>query len=292
MMTPEEHDHFAKKAMRNLVGRVLYFEGGPKWITYGELAGEIGYPLPHIGNLFGLNIGKTLGKMGHLFDSKSIDGERVPMLQALAVGSKTKLPSDGLQEFERTYASLSTDKKRDFVQCEYAKIFNFGSKWNHVLADFDVEKAEPGVQTPHQGRRYNPYGSDGSPEHVALRDWVIANPAFFELPEGTIGIPEYPLKSGDKVDVVFTKGEEALLGVEVKSWRSDIDDLQRGIFQCIKYKAVLTAEAKAVGKTAEIDCILVAEGNLGTTLSHLKSKLGVKVIPNCRKALETPKIKA
>lgn len=291
-MTPEEHAHFAKKAMQNLVGRVLYFEGGPKWITYGRLAGEIGYPLPHIGNNFGSNIGKTLCEMGHLFDHITIDGERVPMLQALAVGSKTKLPSNGLREFDKTYAGLPADKKRDFVQCEYAKIFNFGSKWNQVLEDLDVEEAVAGAKAPPQGRQYNPYGSEGSPEHVALRDWVLSNPTFFNLPEGTIGFPEYPLKSGDKVDVVFTKDKEALLGVEVKSWRSDKDDLKRGIFQCIKYKAVLTAEATAADKITVIDCLLVAEGSLGTTLSHLKAKLGVKVIPNCREALRTPKMKA
>jgi hypothetical protein len=291
-MTPEEHVHFAKKAMRNLVERVLNYENGPKWITYGDLAAEIGYPLPHIYNDFGKRIGITLGAMGHLFDPIIIDGERVPMLQALAVGSKTKLPSDGLQEFEKAYASLSTNKKRDFVQCEYAKIFNFGSKWNQVLEALGVENTETGEETLRQRRRYNPYGSEGSPEHVALRDWVIANPAFFNLPEGTVGIPEYPLKSGDKVDVVFTKDKEALLGVEVKSWRSDKDDLRRGIFQCIKYKAVLTAEATAADKIAVIDCLLLAEGSLGTILSHLKTKLGVKVIPKCRVTLGTLKMKA
>lgn len=291
-MTPEEHINFAKKAMVNLVGRVLHYEGGSKWITYGELAAEIGYPLPHTGNLFGLNIGKTLGVMGHLFDPIAIDGESVPMLQALAVGSSNKLPSNGLHEFEKTYKDLSTDKKRDFVQCEYAKIFNFGLNWNQVLEALGVDDVDVGRDQPRQGRRYNPYGSEGSPEHIALRDWVIANPAFFDLPEGTVGLPEYPLKSGDQVDVVFTKDEIALLGVEVKSWRSDRDDLQRGIFQCIKYKAVLTAEATASNKSAVIDCLLVAEGSLGTTLSQLKSKLGVKVIPNCREVLGTPKLKA
>ena len=290
-MTPEEHVHFAKMVMRNLVGRVLHYESGPKWITYGELAAEIGYPLPHIYNDFGVRIGETLCEMGHMFDPITIDGERVPILQALAVGSKTKLPSNGLQEFEKTYASLSTNKKRDFAQCEYAKIFNFGSKWNQVLELLGVEESDAGRDTLRQGRRYNPYGSEGSPEHIALRDWVIANPAFFNLPEGTVGLPEYPLKSGDQVDVVFTKDEIALLGVEVKSWRSDRDDLQRGIFQCIKYKAVLTAEATAADKIAEIDCILVAEGTLGTILSQLKAKLGVKVIANCREVLGAPKMK-
>lgn len=45
-------------------------------------------------------------------------------------------------------------------------------------------------------------------------------------------------------------------------------------------------------KIAVIDCILVAEGSLDTTLSHLKSKLRVKVIPNCREVLGTRKMKA
>jgi len=132
-MNTINHEYWARKILVYLVRRVRNFQGGEKFVTYGELAREISYPEPHTGNLFGKNIGKTLGVMGHLFDDIVVDGEKVPLIQALVVNQSQKLPSDGLKEFNSTYPKLSVQKKRDFVQSEYRRIFEFGSRWEKVL---------------------------------------------------------------------------------------------------------------------------------------------------------------
>jgi hypothetical protein len=244
------------------------------------VARAVGYPAPYTGNLFGSNIGKTLGIMGHLFDDMIIDGERVPMMQALVVNSSAKLPSDGLKEFNATYPLLTKEKKKDFVQAEYRKIFEFGDRWIEVLNRLGILKSEEAVLASEMpGRLYNPYGSEGSPEHRALRDYIAANPWAIGINTNAIGIPEYPLKSGDAIDVVF-EDDHAVFAVEVKSERSGNDDIERGLYQCIKYEEVLKAENKVKKRIKKVKCVLVLADSLPTKLRKTRDILGITVHEN------------
>jgi len=71
-MSTVDHEEWARTILVYLVKYIQSFQGGNKYITYGQLAKEVDYPEPHIGNLFGSNIGKTLGVMGHLFDNRPL----------------------------------------------------------------------------------------------------------------------------------------------------------------------------------------------------------------------------
>ncbi len=51
---------------------------------------------------------------------------------------------------------------------------------------------------------------------------------------------EFVLASADRVDVVY-RGRDMTVAIEVKSRDSDYDDFRRGVFQCIKYRAVMKA---------------------------------------------------
>jgi hypothetical protein len=280
-MSTIDHEEWARTILAYLVKYLQSFQGGNKYITYGELAKKIDYPEPHIGNLFGSNIGKTLGVMGHLFDNFVVDGQNVPLIQALVVGQANKLPSDGLKEFDTTYPNLSNEKKRDFVYAEYEKIFDFGSRWEQVLEKLKI-KPYDNIELPDVKKKqglYNPYGGEGSPEHVALRDFIANNPSVIGLNTDKKGVTEYPLKSGDKIDVVFEL-ENEIIGVEVKSRRSGIDDLERGLFQCVKYAAVLEAEKKLGGRNTSIRCMLVIEDSLTNQLSRTQKILNVDVRQN------------
>ena len=139
-MNKINHEKWAKVLLAFLVEHIQNFQGGDKYLTYGELAQRVSYPKPHTGNLFGKNIGKTLGVMGHMFDDLVIDGQSIPLIQSLVVSQNKKLPSDGLKEFASTYPNLSDEKKKDFVNLEYEKIFRFGNRWEKILADLDIAK--------------------------------------------------------------------------------------------------------------------------------------------------------
>lgn len=277
-MTDIDHQKWAKILLVALANHIKTFQGGDKFLTYGSLAKKVNYPEPHIGSHFGRNIGDTLGVMGHYFDELVIDGESVPLMQALVVSQSKKLPSDGLKEFYRAYPSLSDEKKRDFLHTEYKRIFEFGDRWEKALSTLGIQKGETNcsekeVQT---SKLYNPYGSEGSPEHKALRDFIAKNPNIVELNSTNTGVTEYPLKSGDMVDVVFDTGD-SIVGVEVKSRRSGNDDLERGLYQCVKYTSVLEAERKVNKAKIDVYCVLVIEGELTSKLKKIQETLGIKV---------------
>lgn len=286
-----DHEQWAKRFLLALVTHVRDFQGGDKYLTYGKIAKKVGYPEPYTGNLFGKNIGDTLGVMGHMFDDLVIDGESIPLIQSLVVSQKKKLPSDGLKEFYSTYPSLPDEKKRDFVHSEYGRIFDFGTRWEQVLAALEIQPSDELPPSGGDGRtgRHNSYGSEGSPEHVALRDFVSKNPSVIGLDFHGPGLTEYPLKSGDSVDVVFETAD-AVIGVEVKSKRSGTDDIERGLYQCVKYSAVLEAETKVNKSDAQTRCVLVIEGTLPLRLSRIRNTLRLDVFQNISPKEEPEKL--
>lgn len=274
-MTTIDHEHWAREILKYLVAHVKRFHGGSKYIHYGELAKAINYPPPYLGSAFASNIGHTLGNMGHLIENVVIDGERPPYIQALVVAVGSNLPGDGIKEFYSDYPNLPNAKKRDLIFAEYQRIFEFGSRWETLLSELSIKADEIEIKKNNHSL-HNPYGSEGSPEHRALRDYVFEHPEIFEVkPDDKFR--EYPLKSGDSIDVMFEMSDE-IIGVEVKSIRSGDDDLERGIYQCIKYRAVLESENLVSGVTKTVKCFLVLEGSLSRKLSRISEKLGVKVL--------------
>lgn len=90
---------------------------------------------------------------------------------------------------------------------------------------------------------------------------------------------ECKLKSGDIPDVLF-KNEKFCIAVEVKSRISDEEDLQRGLFQCVKYRAILEACRSLDNKEYYVDALLAIEGTLPKHLTDAKKTLDIKVYEN------------
>ena len=67
------------------------------------------------------------------------------------------------------------------------------------------------------------------------------------------------------------------MAAEVKSSLSNAADIVRGLFQCVKYRAVMAAAQAAEGLAREARAVLVLEGNLGQELVPLRNILGVEV---------------
>jgi len=97
------------------------------------------------------------------------------------------------------------------------------------------------------------------------------------LPGKQRGQKEQILWSGDKVDVYFV---ESALAVEVKTQDARFDELHRGIFQCVKYKAVLRAQQIHDQKVPSADCVLAVGGKLPNGLQEIASLLQVRFFQN------------
>ena len=90
------------------------------------------------------------------------------------------------------------------------------------------------------------------------------------------GKDEFSLLSGDEIDVVFEHGNAAYL-IEVKSVRSNEVDFVRGVYQCVKYRAVFQAQRASVTPNLAIHAILAVEGEPSGHILALAKNNSVRV---------------
>ena len=95
------------------------------------------------------------------------------------------------------------------------------------------------------------------------------------------GETEFRLPSGDSLDVSFTS-RKLWVAVEVKSKLSVQADIVRGIFQCVKYQAILDAVVLAESRVHDARAVLVLESKLPPCLLSLSNLLAVEVIDGVR----------
>ncbi len=124
------------------------------------------------------------------------------------------------------------------------------------------------------------WGSGESREHRLLKEYVARHPASLGVStDHSIGETEFLLPSGDAVDVLF-RDEVTWIAVEVKSIISSEADIARGLFQCVKYRAVIDAWLGFTGKPVDCRAILALAGRLPKLLIPLRNALGVDVVEN------------
>jgi len=276
------NDELGKRALSALVRHVMESENLPEPISYQELARRIG----HIGSNrqpVATGMGKVLEHMGKMLQRVEDDwGQQVPHLQALVISKHDGLPSDGLKEFWSHYPGLTRDEKRNHVMKAHEKIRDFGSRWNQVLERLELEP----ISLPAFGGRVPPprrgHGAE-SPAHLAMKIYVSQHPEMFEIEGPWAAHQEYVLPSLDTLDVLF-KCENEWVAVEVKSATSDRlpSDYERGVYQCVKYRALLTAmqgdPAYAMPDTVRV--MLVLQRQLPATYKPVADRLNIHLIEN------------
>jgi hypothetical protein len=244
-------------------------------VTYGDIAERIEPKLRS--TIAREHIGVVVGSM---MEEIYEVAPKVPPLNILCVNGTTKLPGEGAHEFIKwynpkiDYKNLTTSRKREALLPVYEDVFKF-KEWPLIARrtfNIGVPKQSPQLEkgeTEGKARRLGYGGPAESDEHYRLKEYVKNHPRLFGAPKGCKnGIMEKLLKSLDEVDVWFVSlGEQ--LAVEVKSRRSTDFDLQRGIFQCVKYRAVLDAENKAKKVKSTVRACLVSERKLPRELTRL-----------------------
>ena len=248
-------------------------------ITYSDLAAELGMPNPR-------NLNYVLGCIGQTLLQLSRGHARpVPPIQCLVINKSTGLPGEGVGWFltvdKDEFATLNRTQQQRIVEAELQRVYAF-PHWRKVLTDLNLEPVQPPATTTplvHAAAGFR--GGGESEHHRRLKEHVVANPILLGLPADAVGTTEYGLPSGDAVDVMFICGPE-WIAVEVKSRISDEPDLVRGLFQCVKYRAVCRAQQAILGKEPDARAVLVIEGTLPRALLSMKNTLGVEVVENVR----------
>ncbi|MHB1286512.1 MAG: hypothetical protein ACYCYP_08135 [Leptospirales bacterium] len=284
----QDQEKRAQESLRKLVEYVFTHPNASiSGISYQGLAGEIKW-LDKNRNPNARGMGKVLGKMGHLLEGLKWD-RPIPKIQSLVVkksGSLKGLPGEGINEFWGEWPQLSPTEKKKRVQDEYKKIIEFGDQWNNVLEALDLEKVVRDEANPNQTRKY---GSGGeSPQHKRLKEYIKTHPEIVGAEKKWEARIEFPLPSQDQIDVFFYYDKKCI-AVEVKSAVSEgnPDDYRRGLYQTIKYEAILKAMIKASDNNIllgiqSVRSVLVLEAKLQTQERELAQKLDVEVIENIK----------
>jgi hypothetical protein len=246
-------------------------------IYYEELAAELGMPNPR-------NLNYPLGSIGTALEELSkVWKQEIPQIQCLVVNQRTGLPGEGVGRFVRDageFKGLPLRKRRAIVDAVLAKVFAY-PYWNKVLDTFDLKPATTGYECIiESAAKYQ--GGGESDLHKALKRFVAENPRVIDLPgRAGIGELEHALPSGDSIDVFFYHAC-IRTAVEVKSRISDHADIARGLFQCVKYRAVLDACVAAENSDDSTEAVLVLEGGLPDDLRALRNILDVKIVEHVR----------
>lgn len=241
-------------------------------ITYGNLAREIGLPHHRPMNYI-------LGSIGAALSEISLQiGYEVPPFQLLAINKSAGTPGRGAGDLfgDRSFLDLSPARRREIVFHHFQPIFEF-DQWDKVLDFLGVQRtAGDFTDEVEKARIWHGRGGEGE-EHRAIKEFIRRHPASVGIRSGPQGEVEYSLPSGDALDVYFARKNLAV-AIEVKPSNAPVEDLVRGIFQCVKYKAVLEAMQACENRAVYARAILVTPAILPDRLIAIKNALGVEVI--------------
>lgn len=243
-------------------------------IYYSDLANELGMPNPRNLNYVLGSIGQTVQRLSKKW------GEEIPPISCLVVSKTTGLPSGGLRWLvgdKNAFAKLPLKQRRAIVNIELQKIFAY-PRWLDVLHTLGLKYEPAKDYSPLAKEVQQRRGKGESEYHKQFKEYVSQNPQILKLPKSIgPGLTEYPLPSGDIVDVLF-KGKTDWVAAEIKSRISDIADVYRGLYQCVKYRAVIEAYQSELGSLPSCRAVLVVEGEFPEELTKLKNVLGAEVV--------------
>ena len=240
-------------------------------ITYGQWDAEVGKLGVKRQPRF-TKYGLPAGVVGDACEAYArFTGMEFPPLNLLVVAEVTKMPGNGADGYTDRwlkrkglplYASLPIDKKAAVIRQTHQEIFNF-TGWPDVLKACGLKpprgvrrpaiSSELPARLPRQGWATGPE----SDLHKHLKVFIKDNPGAIRLHGATDGRNEVDLQSGDKVDVMF---ESKSLAVEVKTSEASNAEIIRGVYQCVKYRALLGAEQISEGKIPTGNCYLASDG--------------------------------
>ncbi|PTE11770.1 hypothetical protein [Mesorhizobium helmanticense] len=282
--------HGLAPAMRWLIAVAL--DGST--MTYGELGtkleNEAGFS-----TIFRTRLGFVAGVLMHTIQQVAADA---PLINVLVVNQKDRQPSRGAGPFmakrfgenqlerEDSKQRLPRLWERSFKRAagevyklsatEWADLYRrvFGTPLNADAIERDRRERKRGTEKDGipTGRNYGA-GGEG-PYHKALRLWVKDNPGMVDKAfSAATAETEVDLDSGDRIDVVYKLIDRTIV-VEVKSRISNEIDLRRGVFQCVKYRAV--RQAMDVRDNVAVEAFLVTENELPGEIAALVKLHGIR----------------
>jgi len=253
---------------------------GEEPIIYSALAAELEMPNPR-------NLNYVLGAIGNTIEQ--LNGqfrEKIPPIQFLVVQKNSGAPGPGVSFYVPDvpdFRELSLRQRRHLAAEKRREIYAFDA-WEEVLSLLGLQAPPPQLtESSFQGLASlasSSYGAEESEAHRLLKQFVADSPTILNLGQAVLKTSqEFLLPSGDAIDV-FVETAELWVAVEIKPYHAPLHDILRGLFQCIKYKALLRALAAVQSANKEAASVLVLGSAFPKDIQSIKNILGLRVIEN------------
>lgn len=258
--------------------------------TYSQLAATLGQPshAHPIHEALGV-LGYALKELEQSKTGKSLG--KIPPIQLLVWSKGKGSPGEdafGFLGFTREQReSLPQEARRALARDARNEIIGY-PHWRDVLAVLGLQPLTVGLPDPESVIRAPGFGGFGAGEgdlHKRLKHFLGEHYQLLGIAGQFRADFERKLLSGDVADLLLDEEDgPRRVCVEVKSIISDESDLIRGLFQCVKYEAVLDAhETYDLARNTNcsprrIEVVLATEGPLPDSLRDLGKRLGVRIV--------------
>ncbi|MFN3252322.1 hypothetical protein [Roseibium album] len=270
----------AADVARNMFGPELYQERArralPLLVQYAKARHPIQYQklATALDMSNARNLNYVLGSVGRtLNELAEKQSKLIPRIQVLVVSKSRGLPSAGIDSF---FGNLTPNNRSKLLSDEKKAVFNFKG-WDRVLSDLSLAQISASFGDQIKSAREFGGGGGESEEHRRLKEWIRENPEILGLRNTHLAETERKLASGDSLDVSFQTSRK-WAAAEVKASNASEPDLHRGIFQIVKYKAVMEAELKTSNLHLDVLAILVIEQKVSDELKNLAKNLSVEFV--------------
>jgi len=274
---------YVVKALPFLVG---YAQKG-KTVSYEQVSHATGAGSARNGNRsFG-----AIGEVRHLLNKEltfSRDSKRIPDLTSIVRHSTGETSGEGVFHESPEMRKKSRKDQMTELQERRYDVFHY-PRWEEVLSVLGLQPMMNLEPISVRENRFHPFGGEGK-LHLSLKTFVSQHP---ELLHSTLGKDltsevEYSFLSNDRLDVIL-KAEDEWIGIEVKTSECNEDELIRGLFQVVKYKALLRATLLMKSETKGFRCMLVIGGHASTEIAQMAKRLKVEYISEVESIMDQSK---
>ncbi|HLO14498.1 MAG TPA: hypothetical protein VK206_06705 [Anaerolineales bacterium] len=199
----------------------------------------------------------------------------LPMINAIVINSDTRLPGESW--LPQGTSHLSPEEYKQEYEKFRDMVFAYQG-WRDLLRELDLEPVQGDVDDiDERGRKYSEIqerngGSGEGVDHLQLKEFVAAHPEAIGLEKESAVQMEYFFVSGDRADIVFGTGPDTWAIAEIKNGLPG--ELEKGIYQIIKYRALLQAEKGHRGYV-QVDPVLVAYA-IPSEITRFASRFGIR----------------
>jgi hypothetical protein len=248
--------------------------------SYAKICEKIGAGNPQNANW---GFGSIHWILQLLQDEPKFSGVVFPDITSIVTNRDGKTAGRGAFRSNKTILDKSKKDQIEWLKVRRKDVFRF-RRWPEVLAYLGIAPMSDLSTSRARLESFSARASQASgesPEHLSLKNWVASNAKVLARTEGEIEEvkTEFIFWSLDRLDVYIRTTTE-WVGIEVKPTTAKPDEVRRGLYQVVKYSALLQAELLAQGSSCSHRCLLVLGGGLPGELRELARRLGITPIEN------------